>query len=70
MPTPQYHRASTRRRRRGNRSQTASDLNTRSARIAHPEDEDCALLHPAPDEPDKVRDEPIPALLTRRPRRR
>jgi len=32
--------------------------------------ENCALLQPAPDDPDNGRDEPMPALLTRRPRRR
>ena len=88
MPTPQYHRASTRRRRRGTRSPTASGFDTHAAKLPSASDEEesppseqpspdvmpvtenCALLQRAPDDPDNGRDEPTPALLTRRPRRR
>ena len=85
MPTPQFNRASTRRKRRRAHAPPA-DIRARMVNPAGyqeppPSEEaiakdaetsdNCALLQRArAEDPDNCRDDEVPALLTRRPSRR
>jgi hypothetical protein len=86
MPTPQFHRTFTRRRRRrgaalssppaGRRTNVVDPAVVEPEREAAAEEEtrsdaSCALLQPTGTDPsDREAEDEVPALLTRRPRRR